>query len=80
MSSSLWSSRRRTSRGTCHRGTDRPQRDDYPIYAEYRFSDAHSFVKPNDKAALDLMDRAAQHVMSELPDVVLGFGESDEYS
>jgi tRNA(His) 5'-end guanylyltransferase len=44
-----------------------------------RFSDAHGFAKPNDKAALDLMDRAAKRVMEEVPDVVVGFGESDEY-
>ncbi|KAJ9112430.1 hypothetical protein QFC20_002218 [Naganishia adeliensis] len=46
----------------------------------HRFSDAHGFVKPNDKPALDLMDRAAQRVFEEVPDVVVGFGESDEYS
>ncbi|KAJ9106296.1 hypothetical protein QFC21_001441 [Naganishia friedmannii] len=40
----------------------------------------HGFAKPNDKAALDLMDRAAKRVMEEVPDVVVGFGESDEYS
>ena len=44
-----------------------------------RFSDTHCFDKPNDARALDLMDRAAQSVMQELGDVVLGFGESDEY-
>ncbi|KAK4689255.1 tRNA(His) guanylyltransferase, partial [Tremellales sp. Uapishka_1] len=45
----------------------------------HKFSDAHGFEKPNDKRALDLMDRAAKRVMEELKDVVLGFGESDEY-
>jgi tRNA(His) guanylyltransferase len=44
-----------------------------------RFSDVHEFEKPNDKPALDLMDRAARAVMDELPDVVMAFGESDEY-
>jgi tRNA(His) guanylyltransferase len=39
----------------------------------------HDFEKPNDKPALDLMDRAARAVMDELPDVVMAFGESDEY-
>jgi tRNA(His) guanylyltransferase len=39
----------------------------------------HNFVKPHDKRGLDLMDRAAKAVMDELPDVVLAFGESDEY-
>ncbi|KAI5449886.1 tRNA-His guanylyltransferase [Naganishia albida] len=46
----------------------------------HRFSDVHAFVKPNDKRALDLMDRAARRVLEQVPDVVLGFGESDEYS
>jgi tRNA(His) guanylyltransferase len=44
-----------------------------------RFSEAHAFAKPNDERALRLMDSAAMHVMRELPDVVLAFGESDEY-
>jgi tRNA(His) 5'-end guanylyltransferase len=44
-----------------------------------RFSDAHSFDKPNDEPALQLMNRAARSVMEELGDVVLAFGESDEY-
>ncbi|KAF9007410.1 tRNAHis guanylyltransferase-domain-containing protein [Cyathus striatus] len=46
----------------------------------HRFSDEHGFAKPNDKRALELMDCAAQEVMREYPDIVLGFGESDEYS
>ena len=44
-----------------------------------RFSDAHGFRKPNDERALQLMDKAAQTVMEEYPDIVLGFGESDEF-
>lgn len=44
-----------------------------------RFSDAHDFAKPNDIPALDLMNRAAKAVMDDIPDVVLAFGESDEY-
>ncbi|WVQ95476.1 hypothetical protein IAU59_002573 [Kwoniella sp. CBS 9459] len=46
----------------------------------HKFSDAHSFEKPNDRRALDLMDLAAKTVMDEYKDVVLAFGESDEYS
>ena len=45
----------------------------------HRFSDSHAFEKPNDTRALRLMDRAARSVMDELSDVVLSFGESDEY-
>ena len=44
-----------------------------------RFSDLHGFQKPNDLRALQLMDRAAQDVLRTSGDIVLGFGESDEY-
>ena len=44
-----------------------------------RFSDVHEFEKPNDLRALELMDHAARSVMEEYPDIVLAFGESDEY-
>lgn len=47
---------------------------------ETSFSESHHFEKPNDTRALDLMDTAARHVMSQVPDIILGFGESDEYS
>ncbi|WVN89235.1 uncharacterized protein L203_104453 [Cryptococcus depauperatus CBS 7841] len=46
----------------------------------HKFSDAHNFAKPNDKRALDLMDTAAKTVFDEYKDVVMAFGESDEYS
>lgn len=46
----------------------------------HRFSDVHGFVKPNDKRALELMDQAALKLMEEYRDIVLAFGESDEYS
>ena len=44
-----------------------------------RFADDHAFVKPNDNRALKLMDLAAWAVMQEYPDVVLAYGQSDEY-
>ena len=44
-----------------------------------RFTDTHGFAKPNDERGLMLMDRAAMDVMNEYKDVVLAFGESDEY-
>lgn len=44
-----------------------------------RFADDHAFVKPNDVRALELMDLAAWTVMREYPDVVLAYGQSDEY-
>lgn len=44
-----------------------------------RFSDAHAYIKPNDHRGLELMNAAAQSVMEAYPDVMLAFGESDEY-
>ncbi len=45
----------------------------------YRFSESHGFAKPNDLRALQLMDNAAQDVMKEFPDIIMGYGQSDEY-
>lgn len=45
----------------------------------FRFSDVHEFKKPNDVRGLSLMNAAARSVMEAYPDVVLAFGESDEY-
>lgn len=36
-------------------------------------------MKPNDVRALELMDHAARDIMEEYPDIVLAFGESDEF-
>lgn len=52
------------------------QRD---LIKSIRFSDEHAFVKPNDERALKLMDHAAQDLMAEFKDIVLAFGESDEF-
>ncbi|KAF2476112.1 Thg1-domain-containing protein [Lindgomyces ingoldianus] len=40
----------------------------------------YKFAKPNDRRALDLMNAAAEAVMKELPDLVLAYGNSDEFS
>ncbi|KAK3094379.1 hypothetical protein FSP39_000972 [Pinctada imbricata] len=48
--------------------------------AFHRFTDSHHFVKPNDDRGLTLMTRAAQAVMEEYNDVVLAYGQSDEYT
>lgn len=45
-----------------------------------RFSEQHNFSKPNDARALHLMNRCAQNVMQELEDILLAYGQSDEYS
>ena len=44
-----------------------------------RFSEKHNFTKPNDVRALQLMDHAAQDLIEEYPDIILAFGESDEF-
>uniref|UniRef100_UPI00358F2B91 probable tRNA(His) guanylyltransferase n=1 Tax=Myxine glutinosa TaxID=7769 RepID=UPI00358F2B91 len=46
----------------------------------HRFCDAHGFRKPNDDRALQLMGRCAMRVMAELSDVVIAYGQSDEFS
>lgn len=46
----------------------------------HKFSDAHGFEKPNDKRALDLMTRCAEHVMEEFSEICVSYGQSDEYS
>ncbi|KAI9017631.1 Thg1 C terminal domain-containing protein [Gaertneriomyces semiglobifer] len=45
-----------------------------------QFTAAHHFEKPNDGPGLTLMNAAAKHVMSLYPDIVLAYGQSDEYS
>lgn len=53
----------------------------YKVIIPIRFSEAHSFEKPNEGAALELMNQAARHVMNDLrPEISLAFGESDEYN
>ncbi|KAF9920793.1 hypothetical protein FBU30_009276 [Linnemannia zychae] len=46
----------------------------------HKFSTAHNFAKPNDVRGINLMNHAARSVMHELDDILLAFGESDEYS
>ncbi|KAK4166662.1 tRNA guanylyltransferase [Cladorrhinum sp. PSN259] len=45
-----------------------------------KFSTKYGFEKPNDRRALDLMNAAARTVVSELPDITIAYGVSDEYS
>ncbi|KAH8100807.1 Thg1 C terminal domain-containing protein [Cristinia sonorae] len=49
-------------------------------HAFHRLSQDHQFIRPNDDRALQLMDHAAKDVMKEFTDIVMAFGESDEYS
>lgn len=46
----------------------------------HRFVVDHGYERPNDVRGLSLMTRAAQAVMAEFRDIVLAYGESDEYS
>lgn len=39
----------------------------------------YGFEKPNDRRALDLMNSAAKAVLSELPDITIAYGVSDEF-
>ena len=45
-----------------------------------RFAEQHKFTKPNDNRALGLMSRSAHSVMEELEDIVIAYGQSDEFS
>lgn len=44
-----------------------------------RLSAKYGFEKPNDRRALDLMNAAAIALMKEVPDILLGYGISDEF-
>ena len=46
----------------------------------YRFSEDHNFTKPNDENALKLMNRCAESVVCKFSDIILAYGQSDEYS
>lgn len=46
----------------------------------HKFAEDHSFSKPNDLRALRLMNYTAFTVMREFSDLLIGFGQSDEYS
>ncbi|KYK54644.1 tRNAHis guanylyltransferase [Drechmeria coniospora] len=40
----------------------------------------YEFEKPNDQRALDLMNIAAKAVVADLPEIMIAYGVSDEYS
>ncbi|KAK8181271.1 Thg1 C terminal domain-containing protein [Phyllosticta citribraziliensis] len=46
----------------------------------HKLTAKYNFSKPNDRRALDLMNEAGASVMRELPDLILAYGISDEYS
>lgn len=45
----------------------------------HKFSTFYEFAKPNDARALGVMNRAALSMMEQFPDIVLSYGDSDEY-
>jgi tRNA(His) guanylyltransferase len=45
-----------------------------------KFTSDHGYVKPNDIRGLSLMNHCAAAIMSDWGDIVMAFGESDEYS
>uniref|UniRef100_A0A158QS87 tRNA(His) guanylyltransferase n=1 Tax=Mesocestoides corti TaxID=53468 RepID=A0A158QS87_MESCO len=46
----------------------------------HKFAEKHNFVKPNDERALRLASEAAKRVMRQHLDIVLAYGQSDEFS
>lgn len=46
----------------------------------HKFTQEHLYEKPNDKRGLGLMNACAKAVMEEFKDIVIAYGESDEYS
>lgn len=46
----------------------------------HKFATTHAYSKPNDARGLNLMSQAARIVMDEFLDIVLAYGQSDEYS
>ncbi|EFA86333.1 tRNA-histidine guanylyltransferase 1 [Heterostelium album PN500] len=46
----------------------------------HKFTQKHDYAKPNDDRGLNLMNRCALEVCKEFTDIVIAFGESDEYS
>lgn len=46
----------------------------------HKFTEKHNFEKPNDLRGLNLMNHAASCVMKEFNEIILSYGQSDEYS
>lgn len=48
--------------------------------AFHKFANVHNFEKPNDLRSLNLMNFAASCVMKEFNEIILSYGQSDEFS
>lgn len=46
----------------------------------HKFSDYYEFEKPNDVLALEIINKSALKLMQTIPDIIMAFGDSDEYS
>lgn len=46
----------------------------------HKFCDSHQFEKPNDERCINLMNKSATDTFQTFPDVILAYGQSDEYS
>ena len=46
----------------------------------HKFANVHNFSKPNDERALNLMNHAAAMVIKEFNEIIISYGQSDEYS
>lgn len=46
----------------------------------HKFSEEYKFEKPNDQLALLVMNTAASKLMAQFPDILMAYGDSDEYS
>jgi tRNA(His) guanylyltransferase len=45
-----------------------------------KFCNSVQMVKPNDIRGINLMNRAAVEVMNNMKEIVIAYGQSDEYS
>lgn len=45
-----------------------------------KFANNHNFIKPNDVRALSLMNESAAFVCRQMSEIVMVYGQSDEYS
>ncbi|ESW96362.1 hypothetical protein KL918_000315 [Ogataea parapolymorpha] len=46
----------------------------------HKFSSKYDFEKPNDLCALEVMNSAALKLMETIPNIIMAYGDSDEYS
>lgn len=46
----------------------------------HKFTQQHSYERPNDLRGIGLMNLCAKFVIEQFPDILLAYGQSDEYS